>query len=307
VTPRISVVIPAYNAMRFLPAAVDSVFAQSFRDFEILLVDDGSTDTIREFAAGCDDPRLRLVRQENRGVSAARNRGIAEARGEFVAFLDADDLWDPPKLERQLAVLAADPRAGLCHTGVRFIDEFGRETGRPQIAARAVQRWADVVRENPVACGSTPLVRTACLREAGPFDEALRFAEDWDLWIRIAARHHFRAIRAPLTAYRRHSAAATNHRPNMIPSMQRVLDRAFADRPGDLALKRRALSYAYLYSAWRSFGAGDLDIARDHFRRSQRASFASWFSENSLRLRLQLALVRLRRRGWLRRRRPSLS
>jgi glycosyltransferase involved in cell wall biosynthesis len=307
VTPAISVVIPAYNAMRFLPAAVESASAQSFRDFEILLVDDGSTDGIAGFAAGYDDPRLRLIRQANRGVSAARNRGVAEARGEFVAFLDADDLWDPPKLERQRALLAADPRAGLCHTGIRFIDEHGRDIGRPQIAARPVQHWADVVRENPVACGSTPLVRTACLREAGPFDEALRFAEDWDMWIRVAARHRFLAIRTPLTAYRQHPAAATNHRPNMIPSMVTVLDRAFANRPPhDLGLKRRALSYAFLYSAWRAFGAGDFATARRHFYSSRQASFASRFTKNSLKLQLQFALMPLR--PWLpQRRRARLS
>ncbi|MBD3561856.1 glycosyltransferase family 2 protein, partial [Planktothrix sp. FACHB-1355] len=111
--PKVSVVIPAYNAMRYLPATLDSVFNQTYTDLEILIIDDGSKDETVEWVAQITDPRVQLISQQNKGVSEARNAGIANARGEYIALLDADDLWEPTKLEKQVRCLEDNPAVGL--------------------------------------------------------------------------------------------------------------------------------------------------------------------------------------------------
>src|SRR5438034_9298591 len=124
----VSVIIPTYNYARYLAAAIESALAQTYAPLEIIVVDDGSTDdTLR--ILGAYGNRLRVLRQANQGAGAARNAGIAAARGEYVAFLDSDDLWHPRKLELQLARFASDPDLGLVHCGVEVLDEQGRTTG----------------------------------------------------------------------------------------------------------------------------------------------------------------------------------
>src|SRR5919106_1718045 len=123
--PSVSVVIAAYNASRTLPQTLKSLRAQTLREFDAVIVDDGSTDETAAIAASTGDDRIKVVTQRNAGVSAARNRGAAETRGEFLSFLDADDLWTPDKLASQLAALRASPDAGLVYSGTRSIDSEG--------------------------------------------------------------------------------------------------------------------------------------------------------------------------------------
>ena len=185
-TPKVSVVIPTYERMATLSRAVDSVMAQTFSDWELIVVDDGSTDGTDEMILR-DYPAVRLHRQENAGVSAARNAGVALAAGEWIAFLDSDDAWLPEKLERQLSALANEPELRLSHTDEIWIRN-GKRVNQPKEYAKS--GGAIYRRCLPLCCicPSSALIRRDLFDETGGFDETLPACEDYDLWLRITAR-----------------------------------------------------------------------------------------------------------------------
>lgn len=198
----VSVVIPNYNCSAFLPAALDSVFAQTHPDVEILVVDDGSTDDSLRVLERYGD-RLRVLRQSNQGVSAARNHGIRESRGEVIAFLDADDLWDREKLAKQVP-LFDNPNVGLVYCAVEYIDEAGTSLGTNRTGRRGRVLRSIALLEGTIvlAGGSTAVVRRACFDRAGGFDLEMSTAADWDMWRRIACHYEIDAVREPLMKYR---------------------------------------------------------------------------------------------------------
>lgn len=201
-TPAVSVVIATYNYGRYLAGALDSVLAQTFTDFEIVVVDDGSTDATAEVILPyLADPRVRYYRTENRGQPAAKNFGIRFARASLIGFLDADDLWLPAKLERQIALLRSDPGLGVVYTRRLVIDPEGRELDCPQPALHRGLVLEAVFRRNCI-CFSSTLVRRAVFAEAGYFDEDLPLAIDFDLWLRVARRYRFDYVDEPLVKYR---------------------------------------------------------------------------------------------------------
>jgi glycosyltransferase involved in cell wall biosynthesis len=215
--PRVTVVVPAWNTSSVLAEALDSIRAQTFRDFEVLVVDDGSTDDTARVAEryGAEDSRFRLICRSHAGVSSARNTAVAEARGEWIAFLDADDVWLPPKLDRQLALLEQDPAADLLYTNFLLWDG-SRDLGV------VFEPGAVLPEGNPLqalisSCfllPSTVMVRRELLLEIGGFDPAFHPAEDWDLWLRLAERGiHVRGLAEPLMRYRRWPNSATIKNP----------------------------------------------------------------------------------------------
>jgi len=193
----VSVVCPAYNCGQFMIPALESVFSQSYRPIEVIVVDDGSTDSTPELVQGYRE--VRYLRQVNRGPSAARNSGIRAARGEYVAFLDLDDLWFPEKLSQQVAILGSCPDSGLCFADMRLFSEgAGEEStmfqkykltvdyfGHEHVVTNAI---AKLVAMNFIPTSSVVARKTA-LAQAGGFDEKFRKAEDWDMWLRIALNH----------------------------------------------------------------------------------------------------------------------
>ena len=293
-TPRVLIIIPAYNALRFLPQTVASALAQTWDDFELLIVDDGSSDGTEDWVSQQRDSRIRMVQKTNGGLAAARNTGIATARGEYVAFLDADDLWEPNKLEQQVACLDAHPEVGLVHTAIRYIDEDNHEINRVLGIHGDGDVWREVVVHNPVRCGSTPLVRRECFEVVGIFDPTLTFSEDWDMWIRIASSYHFATINEPLTLYRQHNTNMTKGYQVIMPNLEKIIERAFQEAPaGSAALKQESYGRAYLFAAWRAFFAHDFRTAK----MLQRQAFAAWprlrFEKNNLSLTRRLIEVRL--------------
>ena len=202
---KVSVVIPAYNAAAFIRQTLDSVLGQSFADLEVIVVDDGSTDGTRDIVSAVGPPVV-LVAGPRRGVSAARNEGVRLSRGEYIAFMDHDDLWEPGKIRRQVQALDADPHAGLVFTqawvmeGGRIKDVYPVLPEPTSFLAKAYENllhWCYI----PM---SSVLARRACLPGldgSGPFDPQLQLAEDWDLWLRIAPRHGLIFIPEPLTRY----------------------------------------------------------------------------------------------------------
>ncbi len=295
---KVSVIIPAYNALHFLPQTVESALAQTWQDFELLIVDDGSSDGTRDWVFQQHDSRIRMVQKPNGGLAAARNTGINTTQGEYIAFLDADDLWEPTKLERQVACLDARPEVGLVHTAIRYIDEQGREINRVLGVQGDGAVWKEVVVHNPVRCGSTPLVRRECFEVVGVFDPTLTFSEDWDMWLRIASSYHFATINEPLTLYRQHNTNMTKGYQVIMPNLEKIIERAFQNAPAESAvLKQESYGRAYLFAAWRAFFAHDFSMAK----MLQKQAFAAWpklqFEKNSLNLTLKLARVRFLERS----------
>ncbi len=275
--PQISIVIPAYNAMRYLPETITTVLEQTYQNFEIVLVNDGSSDSIQNWHKTQGDSRIRLISQENRGLSEARNTGIHHARGEWIAFLDADDLWMPSKLERQVAVMEQYPEVGLVYCGVAIINAASQKTGRTMQTHASGFVWADLMLHNFVECGSTPLVRRDCFVSQGGFDPHLgSHAEDWDMWLRLALHWRFYGIPEPLVCYRQHEGGASKNWLQMERSfvivLQKAMDEALAlqamlpsgsprlPTTSLLSVKRRAYANAYLCLAWKPLQARDKKI-----------------------------------------------
>jgi len=249
--PKISVIIPTYNRAAYLPDAIESVLAQSLRDYEIIVIDDGSTDvTRRVLQPWIDAGQIRYIRQENRGVSAARNRGIAAARGGYIAFLDSDDLFAADKLEKQAALLDADPGVGLAHGGFRRVDMDGRLLAERDTSGldgnvypKMLLDWSVLI---PPSC---VMLRAAVLAETGGFDPAMRWGEDIDLWRRVARRYRFAALPEILTTMRVHAENASGAKADarVIADFERYLQKALQADPA-LAPQFRRRAWAKLYS-----------------------------------------------------------
>lgn len=234
-TPVVSVITTVYNAETFLEATLRSLLAQTFGNFEAVIIDDGSADgstgIIERLAA--EDARIRFLRQRNQGFAAAVNRGLAEARGEFIAFLDHDDLWHPDKLRQQVGALRASPAAGLvaCHSAL--LDGELRCSGwrfgsRVNGKAYRRMRFCDLV-----AGGSVPLVRREFIQQAGGFDTApaMQGRTDWDYWLRLSRLCPFTSVDATLVGYVRRPGNFSADYRRMIRAGVEVLAKAAQQDP----------------------------------------------------------------------------
>jgi glycosyltransferase involved in cell wall biosynthesis len=217
--PIISVVVPMYNVEKYIEQCIQSVLAQTYKNFEILCVDDGCTDGTLDKLAQFNDPRIKLIRQVNRGLSGARNTGIMAAKGLYVALLDADDFWAKEKLSRHINHLNKNQAIGVSYCPSLFVNEQGKSMGIGQFPKLKNINAKEVFCRNPVGNGSAPVIRRRLLNEiafevADPknptvtrkcvFDEDLRQSEDIELWTRIAllGKWEFEGISTPLTYYR---------------------------------------------------------------------------------------------------------
>ncbi|MEL6928881.1 MAG: glycosyltransferase family A protein [Cyanobacteria bacterium J06600_6] len=253
--PTVSVIIPAYNAMNYLPEAIASVQGQTWKDYELLIVNDGSTDNLVNWVAGIQkrDSRLKLLSQTNRGVSAARNLGIAHSQGKYIAFLDADDLWSSTKLEQQVACLDRNLSVGLVDTWIWFADEAGCPLFSGGVDYPVGKVWQRLLTENLIFCGSSPMIRRECFETAGQFDSELFMAEDWHMWVRLAAHYPFQVIKSPLVRYRQARQSVSHRGRESLTKWQNyalAIEKVFQSVPPNLqSLKRQAYSNASLYMA----------------------------------------------------------
>ncbi|MBK7801068.1 MAG: glycosyltransferase [Chloracidobacterium sp.] len=241
---KVSVVIPTYNYGRFIAEAIGGALGQTLEPVEIIVVDDGSTDdtekVVREFGN-----RVRYIRQENAGVCAARNRGVAESSGEYIAFLDADDIWLPEKLEKQIAKFAEDKEIGLVHCGMREFDSETGETIRLHLdggegsVADNLLLWKEPVIVGP---GGTVVVTREAFEKSGGFDTEMKVGEDWDFCYRVAREFRVGFVPEALVDYRSHSASAHRNVNEMERGMGRFYEKAF-DTEDDSVLKLRSRAY----------------------------------------------------------------
>ncbi len=291
--PKVSVVIPAYNAMTYLPETLECVLRQTFADFEVLIIDDGSSDHIVQWVSQVTDLRVKLISQENQGLPGARNTGIAHARGEYIAFVDADDLWEATKLEKQVQRFETDPAVGLVYTWTRLIDPLTKPTGNVFEGSLEGKIWEQIVVGDVVGSGSCAMVRRVCFETAGVFDRNLTSVEDWDMWIRIAARYPFAAVKEHLTLYRQHPSSMSKNRQRMLQNLRTVIEKAFESAPIELLyLRNRTYGHMNRCQAWISIYAGDYDQAAHFSRQALLHNPRLRYSKNFLHLKLAIVLMR---------------
>lgn len=259
--PKVSVIIPCYNAMKFLPKTVNSVLEQTYQNFEIIIVNDGSTDNIEQWVSTLEDQRVHLVSQVNQGQSAARNTGIKHSSGEYIAFLDSDDLWNPQKIEKQVYLLDANPQVGLVYSWVSLIDEWEQPLGKVWETCEEGNVWSKLIEGNIIACGSVPMIRSSCIDVIGLFQKFSFACEDWDFWLRIAAHYPFKVVKQILVYYRASSGSMSRSQSDgldkklqeMDESYETLIERAFTSAPPELKyLKSRSHALAKLSIAWKA-------------------------------------------------------
>lgn len=216
--PLVSVITPVYNAERYLSQAIESVLAQSHRHFEYLLIDDCSPDRCREIITnyGKRDSRINgIFLEKNGGPANARNEGLKRSTGEFIAFIDADDVWEPAKLERQLARFAGNPRLGLVSVNGYVINEHGAR-GRALFHPREVRSGKISLQEYlldgvPIATSAT-MIRQSCIATCGYFEEKYFLTDDYVMWMRVCQRYEIEILDERLIRYREHTENITRNR-----------------------------------------------------------------------------------------------
>jgi glycosyltransferase involved in cell wall biosynthesis len=266
VPPKVSVIIPTYNRADFLAETVDSVLNQTYGDFEIIIVDDGSTDNTYQVAQTFTDPRIKYIRQENQGLSGARNSGIRCAEAEYLAFLDSDDILFPHKLEIQVQALDDNPGIGLVAGGFLYIDEHSK----PLEEQRSWVAWPNLDIDTwlfmcPFVCHSV-LVRRSWVERVGMFDQNFRRCEDWDLWLRLSyAGCQMSWVENIVCGYRLHSGQMVSDAVSQKRISLAVLDKFYTNPslPDKfLALKPEVYAFTYLSGASREYIAGQVHEAR---------------------------------------------
>ena len=238
---KIAAIIPAYNSAHFLKGCIDSILGQTYPLAEIIVVDDGSRDNTREIVESYASERVRYFWQVNGGLSAARNTGVRETTSPWVGFLDADDRWEPRKIELQVKALEADPEAVFCYTGKLLAGPGDRMSVAEAFPAERL--WPRMRYENNIT-PSTVVMRRDVLEAAGGFDEKLRACEDWDLWVRLGPGCRMVAVKEPVTWFRLSEGSMSMDTDRMLTAVGRMLETSL---PKGLSGPSR---WAWLRRAW---------------------------------------------------------
>jgi glycosyltransferase involved in cell wall biosynthesis len=245
-TPLVSVIVPTYNSAGFIRESLDSVLAQTFKDFEIIVVDDGSTDDTAKLLAAYRDS-LRVIKKENGGPASARNAGIREARGELIAFQDADDLWTPDKLELQVACLAQHPEAALVHSDcIHFDGERTWGTHKERGYTVPTGMVFDRLLTDHFIGMPAVLARRACLEAVGLFDESLVGNEDYNLYLRLARKYPFQYVDKVLVRLRSHGQNLSDNLEVMRRDEIKNIEKITALFPDAVTRKRRLTGLVHL-------------------------------------------------------------
>jgi glycosyltransferase involved in cell wall biosynthesis len=227
-TPKVSVIIPMFNAETTIVAAIGSALCQTLTNIEVLVVDDGSTDSSVGRIAAIQDPRLRILRSAHGGAARARNVGIAEARGQFITFLDSDDMWTADKLETQTEALSANPEAWAVYSWTVFCDGEDRYLFAKAPAYASGDVYVALLTTFFLASGSNALTRRECVDVIGGFNPATEPAEDWEFWLRCAKRGNFVVVPRYQIIYRFTIASASASVEHYQQAIERISAREFA-------------------------------------------------------------------------------
>ncbi len=273
-----SIIVPAFNVQATMRQTLEALLAQTYADFEIIIVDDGSTDATPQIAAEfAADSRVRVVRQNNRGLAGARNSGIAAAKGAFIGFCDADDIWLPHKLARHVAHLQSNPKIGISYAGSAFIDNEGVSTGQAQRPRLKGIGASHIFKRNPIGNGSAPVIRRAVFEEIAYqphfemqrswyFDETFRQSEDIECWLRIALTTNwvFEGLPGLLTQYRINTTGLSAATDRQLAAWDRMVAKLTPLNPSFFAVNTKpARAYQLRYLSRRAVSALDAPRARN--------------------------------------------
>src|SRR6266446_6715266 len=242
----ISVIIPTHNRSQFLRCAIASVLSQTLQDWEIIVVDDASEDNTQEVVKSFGDQRIKYIRHEtNRGVATARNTGILNSNGKYIAFLDDDDEWLPEKLKLQFDLLERSPMiVGGVYTGALAVEGHSRKVISRHTATKRGHIFDEMLIHDSIAPTSTFFFRRACFEKVGLFDVSLDFAEDFDMWLRIAKEFQFECIKGPLVRFSVHNSnTSISSNYNLMIRGKEAYIRKYAVL---FALDRKTYSHLYL-------------------------------------------------------------
>ncbi|MGV2826610.1 glycosyltransferase [Myxosarcina sp. GI1(2024)] len=251
--PQISVIVPAYNAERTILETIQSVQQQTFQDFEIIVINDGSRDRTLELLETVRDERLKVYSYPNGGLPTTRNRGIYNAIGNYLSFIDADDLWTEDKLEKQLLALQQNSEAGVAYSWVVcMIENLNNPNNISFVSGAKVafigNIYSDLLLGNFIGNGSNILARREAIESVGEFEPTLKSCEDWDYYLRLAAKWDFVLVPKPQIIYRKSVGSMTSHASTMEAAGMLVLSRAY--QISSLSLqeqKNRSLANFYRY------------------------------------------------------------
>lgn len=251
--PTISAIIPVYNGEKTIQETIESVLNQTWFDLELIVINDGSQDSTLDIISSISDSRIKVFSYPNAGLAASRNRGISHASGEYIAFLDADDLWTPNKLESQWKALQENPQAAVAYSWTDCVDESGQFLRRGSYITVNGDAYSNLLLIDFLENGSSALIRRQAIDAVGGFDESLTAAEDWDLWLKLASRYHFVAVASAQILYRVSTDSMSANVWKMEAACLQVIERAFAVAPDSLQhLKKHSLGNIYKYLTFKS-------------------------------------------------------
>ena len=293
-TPLVSVVIPMYNVSDYILDAIESVLVQSYENFEILCIDDGSPDNSAALVSSCSDPRVKLISQKNRGLAGARNTGMNQAQGKYVALLDADDLWHKDKLKRHVEHLESSEFIDISYCPSLFMSEAGKKLSIGQFPKLTYVQNKDILCRNPVGNGSAGVIRSSLLAKIKTksglmsnercefFDERLRQSEDIEFWLRCALQHQakFEGIAQPLTYYRINNEGLSANLEKQLASWYAAMEYNQQHNP-EFFNRWFALAQAYQfrYLARRAIKSGMSQQARYYSFKAIKSSVLIMFEE----------------------------
>jgi glycosyltransferase involved in cell wall biosynthesis len=281
--PALSVVTASYNVAGYIGQAIHSALAQTFLDFELIVIDDGSTDGTLDVVKGILDPRIRLEPRSHQGAPATLAEGIALARAPYLAFLDGDDFWHPNKLEQHVRFLDSHPTADLTFSWSRIVDEFGRDTGLTSRLWNGPISCAQLLADNVIGNGSSPVFRREALLAAGGIDTTLPGCYDLDAWLRMSLIRPGNLVAIPqfLTFYRRRPGQLTADVPMMERSFNRLIEKTRAIAPEHAArAEKKARSNMQRFFAYVRYQGDDYPGALQTIGRSFRQAPGTFLSDS---------------------------
>lgn len=251
--PLISVIIPVYNAENTIRETIESVLKQTFSDFELIVINDGSTDSTLDILCQIDDPRLKVYSYPNAGPNRSRNCGMSYACGKYVSFIDADDLWTGDKLEAQLRALEQNPEAAVAYSWTDCIDESGKFLRPGSHLTINGNVYEHLLLWDLLENGSNPLICREAFLEVGGFDELLPAGQDWDFYIRLAAKYEFVCVPSVQILYRVSGNSLSAQVFRLESALLQVIEKAFQQSPESLKyLKRYSLANIYKYLTYKA-------------------------------------------------------
>ena len=241
--PKVSIIIPTYNQSQYLEEAVESVLNQTYKNIEIIIVDDGSTDNTPEVIKSFDN-KIIYIQQKNKGASGARNTGIKKANGQYIAFLDSDDLWLKNKLEKQIKFIQNNPEIGLLGTGCYQMIDINKMIYKKIFPAKNEILQKDLIKYNPFIQSSV-MIKKDVFNSIGLYDEKFKESEDYDLWLRIAQKYKVANLEQALVTKKYYAEGLSKHKDNK--------QLYFALKAKNNAIKRGQYSklyYFYILKSW---------------------------------------------------------